>query len=247
MKRKKAMIRMVWLVLSLFLIACVPPYSPTGEENPVAPQIAEVVPADGAVDVVSDAVVTVTFTRPIDPTTVTPYSLRIQDAEGREVAASVAVSEDALSATATPSSAFGEGKTYTVEVTRQIQDQDGIPLDLGGVDTLFVSTFSIRATPPAVVSSAPADGETVAPDLSVIEVVFSEPMAAATITPATFLVSDTDGSVSYDEDTLTARFTMDRPLLPLHTYTIFVAGTITDKGGIPLGDDVIIRFSTTAQ
>ncbi len=233
------------VMLFFLFIGCVPPYSPTGDEHPVAPQISSVVPADGAVNVAPDAVVTVTFTAPVDPASVTIYSLRLQDATGKEVPATVAVSEDALSAAVTPTAMFKEGHAYTVEVTRQIRDRDGIPLDLGGAETIFISTFSVVATPPTVVAVTPADGETVSPDLAAVEIAFSEPMDAVTITPATFLVSEVDGIVSYDPETLTARFEISGSLAPLHTYTIFVAGTVTDEAGIPLGNDLIVRFSTT--
>ncbi len=237
---------LMFLVLSCLLIACVPPYSPTGEKDPTAPQIAAIVPADGAVDVAPGTVVTVTFTGPVDPATVHAYSLRLFDKADAAVPGIVDLSDDGLTATVTPTAPLVEGGTYTVEISRQIQDRSGIPLDIDGADGLFISHFTALATPPTVVSVAPADeDDTVDPALTEVTVTFSEPMDPAGITQATILVSDLQGTVTYDAETLTARFAVDGPLAPLHTYTIFVAGTVADASGIPMGTDLISRFTTT--
>lgn len=235
-------------ILTLFFVACVPPYSPTGEKDPVAPQVATVVPSDGAVGIAPGTVVSVTFTVAIDPATLTPYSLRLQDEGGNEVPGALTLSDDGLTASLIPTTPFSEGKTYAIEVTRQIRDTNDIPLDIDGADSLLISTFSVLATPPTVVSVTPADEATVAPDLAAIEVTFSEAMDPATITPATFLLSDMQGAVSYDPETLTARFDIaGGPLVPKRLYTIFVAGTVTDAAGVPMGGDLLVRFTTTEE
>ncbi|HNT27467.1 MAG TPA: Ig-like domain-containing protein [bacterium] len=234
-------------IVTLLLVACVPPYSPTGEKDPTAPQVATVVPSDGAVGIAPGTVVSVTFTVAIDPTTLTPYSLRLKDDDGHAVIGPLTLSDDGLTASLVPAAPLSEGKTYSVEVTRQIRDDNGIPLDIDGTDSLLLSTFSILATAPTVVSVIPADEATVATDLATVAVTFSESMDPATITPATFLLSDMQGTVSYDPDTLTARFDIEDPLIPKRDYTIFVAGTVTDAAGIPMGEDVIVRFTTTEE
>lgn len=234
-------------IVPLFLLACVPPYSPTGEKDPVAPQVASVTPSDGAVDVAPGIVVSVTFTVAIDPATLTPYSLRLQDEGGSEVPGALTLSDDGLTASLVPAAPLYEGKAYSVEVTRQIRDDNGIPLDIDGTDSTLISTFSILAIAPTVVSVTPDDEATVAPDLAAIEVTFSEAMDPDTITPATFLLNDMQGSVSYDPKTLTARFDIEGSLLPKRAYTVFVAGTVTDAAGIPMGEDRIVRFTTTEE
>ncbi|HSA33112.1 MAG TPA: Ig-like domain-containing protein [bacterium] len=235
------------IVTLLLVVACVPPYSPTGEKDPAAPQVATVTPSDGAASVPPGTVVSVTFTVAIDATTLTPYSLRLKGEDGHAVTGALTLSDDGLTASLVPTVPLSEGKTYSVEVTRQIRDDNGIPLDIDGTDSLFISTFSILATPPTVVSVTPADEATVAPDLTAIAVTFSEAMDPATITPATFLLSDMQGTISYDPKTLTARFDIEGPLTPKRDYTIFIAGTVTDAAGIPMGEEIIVRFTTTEE
>jgi hypothetical protein len=237
-------IRLFLCLSAVFIAACVPPYSPTGEKDPTAPQVAAVIPADGAIDVAPETVVTVTFSGPIDPTTVTAYSFRLIDKAGEAVTGTVALSADGLTATMTPAAPFTEGGAYTVEISRQIQDPDGIPLDIGGVDTLFVSTFSVLATPPTVLSVNPSDEATASTALTEVTVFFSEAMNPATLTQATVLVSDLQGIVSYDAETMSVRFTIEEEsLVPHRTYTIFIAGTVTDSAGIPMGADVVSTFT----
>lgn len=238
---------MCGLVALVVSSACVPPYSPTGERDPEAPQVAAVVPASGAVDVPLDTIISITFTVPVNPTTVTPYSLRLKDAEGRMVGAVLDLSDDGTTVSMEPVMLLAEGKDYTIEVTRQIQDANGIPLDNGGKDSLIVSEFSTIAIPPTVVAVNPEDHATVSPDLAAITVTFSEAMDPATITPSTFLLSDAEGEVSYDPDTLSARFALTEPLVPQHTYTLFVAGMVADMSGVPMGEDRIVRFTTTGK
>jgi len=241
------MMRISFLLCLLILgatTACAPDYSPTDEEHPTAPRIGDIVPADRATNVPLTAIITVSFTAALDPATVTSSSVRLRDRSGRSIAATRTLSADGTVLTITPATALAEGMTYVIEISREIRDQYGIPLDIGGFDGLFTAQFTTLATPPTVVSVTPADETEVAADMTEVVVTFSEPMNPAVLTPATVLVSDLEGDVTYDPKTMSVRFLFrSGALLPQHRYTIFVAATVTDANGVPLGNDVISHFT----
>jgi hypothetical protein len=92
--------------------------------------------------------------------------------------------------------------------------------------------------PPTVASSMPADAATgVDPD-GTIRVVFSRPMAAATIDDASFAVrrggTEVEGSVTYDAGSRTATFAPAVRLALLGSYEATIAATVTDEDGTPL-------------
>jgi hypothetical protein len=120
----------------------------------------------------------------------------------------------------------------------------------------YVATYEVDATPPAVVSQAPAAGATGVPVSSAIAASFSEPLDAATVNAATFLVSGPGGapvagSVSYLPGTSTAVFAPSAELAYGTTYTATLRGggtdpRIKDAGGVALTGDVTWSFTTAA-
>lgn len=89
--------------------------------------------------------------------------------------------------------------------------------------------------PPIVIRTVPPKGATDVPLNARIKVVFSEPMAAATITAGTvrLLRSGTPvgGQVMLSADGLRAEFVADAPLAVAATYTLRVEAGATDRGG----------------
>jgi hypothetical protein len=86
------------------------------------------VPAAGATNIARDVAPTVTFSRSVDPTTVNTGNVRLRDASGSLVAASVTFDAPSLTATLRPSSALAANVTYTLEVTTGVHAADGTPL-----------------------------------------------------------------------------------------------------------------------
>jgi hypothetical protein len=104
---------------------------------------------------------------------------------------------------------------------------------------------------PAVLSTIPADAGTAVPVTEPITAVFSGVMDPATINAATFNLAvgavPIPGVVSFDQDTNTATFTPDTPLIPNITYTAAIAGAVKDLAGNTLTPAKVWSFTTTPQ
>ena len=98
-------------------------------------------------------------------------------------------------------------------------------------------------TPPTIVSTAPSDFATQVPRTASISVTFSEPMAAASITPATFSISPSvTGMISYSENT--ARLTPTTLLAATTIYTVTVTTGAEDRAGNNLAAPRTWSFTT---
>jgi PKD repeat protein len=97
-------------------------------------------PSEGTQDVAADAVVTVAFSRPVDPSTVSLSSFFARSGAA-VIPALVTVSPDGLLATLTPVSIFPAGRLVEVFVTTGISAADGSPLP-----DPFTSRFTTSGT-----------------------------------------------------------------------------------------------------
>lgn len=102
--------------------------------------------------------------------------------------------------------------------------------------------------PPAVESTAPADGATgVALDVQ-IEVVFSEAMNPDTITAENITLttggSGVARSVAYDDTTQTATLIPDSSLSPITVYRVTVTTGTADAAGNSLVEEYVFEFTT---
>ena len=110
--------------------------------------------------------------------------------------------------------------------------------------------FEPDITPPAVLSVTPADGSSGFPiDGSRLRVDFSDNMDGATITTASFMLEDAEGTqiagtVIYGYDQRVAVFDSNAPLEYLATYTARLTTDITDKVGNPLAGEYTWSFTT---
>jgi len=99
---------------------------------------------------------------------------------------------------------------------------------------------------PTILSKNINDQATGVPINKAIAVTFSEPMNAATITPATFVVkngsSQIAGSISYSG--ITATFNPSVALAANTTYTATVTTGVKDASGVALASNIIWSFTT---
>ncbi len=117
------------------------------------PVVTTVTPADGAIAVDPSSNVVVTFSRPLDPTSVTTGSVRLLDAADVVVASTVTLSANGLSVTLNPAAPLGLLADYTVDVSNTVQDLLGRPV------TAFSSTFTTWTIPdaPTAVTATPGN------------------------------------------------------------------------------------------
>jgi len=112
-------------------------------------------------------------------------------------------------------------------------------LDPGQVATV---DLTVQPVAPTVISVAPSAGATDQPVGSEVSILFSEPLAASTVSESTLTVElagadgtpsglYVDGDVTLSADGTRVVFTPDRPLLPGRTFLARFDGGVADAGG----------------
>ena len=111
----------------------------TTEPDTTSPEVVNVTPADGALDLPVGGDVTVTFSEPIEPATLNSGSFGLVN--GGAVPGSVVAATDALSATFTPDGPLAYETPYQVSVTGDVTDTSGNAL------APFASSFTTGRAP----------------------------------------------------------------------------------------------------
>jgi hypothetical protein len=215
------------------------------------PTVTAVSPANGATGVSPKPRVTVTFSEPIDASTIDNTTITLSDNLGNPVSTSVSYDDVRLTATLTPISSLTQKTTYTMTVAstnaKQIKDLAGNPQA-----SPYSSSFTTLndTTAPTVTVVSPADGTTGVSLLPQVTVTFSESMDVSKINNATITLSDSAGkpmsaAVSYDAASLTATLTPSSPLAITTSYKVMVGTSVTDLAGNPLGSAYSASFTTT--
>ncbi len=211
------------------------------------PTVSATSPAGGNTGVSINSAVTVSFSEAVNSSTVNKATFTLRDASGT-VTGSVSYNSANNTATFIPSAPLTYGSTYTATITTDVTDLAG-----NHIASPYSWTFDTLPipdpTPPAVNSSAPADGSLVASINSHVTVVFSKVMDSSTINATTFTVSDSTGgtiagSVSYDSSNYTATFTPAAPLTYSSTYTANVTTGVRDIYNIAMTGGKSWTFTT---
>lgn len=208
----------------------------------VPPTVVSTVPINGATLVPVATLVTATFSRAMDPSTITGATFTLN--QGATVIAG-AVTYAGTTATFTPASNLTAGALFTATITTGAKDPTGNALAAN-----FVWTFT-TAPAPNVTSTNPASAAINVPLNQKITATFNQPMTPASITAAgTFSVAVTAGGapvagvVTYDPASNTAIFT---PTANLTASTQFTATTTTaakSAANSPLPSNYVWSFTT---
>jgi alpha-tubulin suppressor-like RCC1 family protein len=216
------------------------------------PGVTSTSPADGATDIATNTVIVIVFSEAMNAATLTAGTTFTLSDGTNAVAGSVSYDAATRTATFTPSSNLSTITTYTATVTTGARDLAGNGLAADRVWTFTTAALApADTTPPGVTSTSPADGATDIATNTVIVIVFSEAMNAATLTAGTtFTLSDgtnaVAGSVSYDAATRTATFTPSSNLSTITTYTATVTTGARDLAGNGLAADRVWTFTIAA-
>ncbi|MGM0557443.1 MAG: Ig-like domain-containing protein [Myxococcota bacterium] len=106
-----------------------------------APRVVSVEPADGTEDVALDTTVTVTFSEPMDPTTLNYLFIELEAPGNRVVTSTVEARDNNTVAVLTPEAPLHPATPYEVVVSTSIKDEDGTQLE-GDFTAMFTTTFS---------------------------------------------------------------------------------------------------------
>lgn len=215
----------------------------TSNQDVTAPSIAERDPAPGATGVGTGQSVMVRFDEPMDLASV--LAAFYWDGPGGPVPYQ-ASSGDGARYYFSPTRALEAGQNYTVGFTANTA------MDLSGnylpaTNWSFTTTTTVDNTPPAIVSSSPADGETgVALEANFV-VNFSEPVDQGSFDTNLIMVNPDlgQGLFFFSPDGRQFTFDPDSLLAPNTAYTvIFLLGFVKDLSGNATTQTYQIRFTT---
>lgn len=221
-----------------------PPPAPPGSTDTTPPTVVSTSPSANTLGAPARAVVSATFSEPIDAASVTATTFFVQDGAGARVAGTIAVAGD--TAIFTPAAPLGDSAAYAATLTPGIRDRAG-----NGLPAAFTWHFSTAATPdttpPAVLSVSPANGATGVLVGAVVTATFTEALDPASVGASAFVVrpaggAAVSGTVALDGATLT--FTPTSPLAHATTYQAAVAHGAHDAAGNALATDHVWSFDT---
>ena len=239
------------LLLAALLTGC-------GGEDPIlgtpnagiAPTVAITLPlasTPAVTGVATNGRLSVTFSKPMDPGSITPTSFTVACPSGAPVTATVAYNATTQVATLTPAQTLPPSTLCLATVTTAVKDITGLALT-SNYAWSFTTSALADATRPTVILTAPAAGDGSVAVNRQINATFSESMDAATISGASFTVTNTTlgtpvvGTVSYSPSTRTATFTPSTPavLAASDLFTAVISTATTDLAGNTLAGNAAV-------
>jgi hypothetical protein len=210
--------------------------------NSTAPTVIATVPIADAIGVPTNTMVTATFSKAMDPSTITAtgtFTLAVFGVGGAAVPGTVQYA--GAIATFTPTNALTAATEYTATITTAAKDLTGNALGANYVWS-FTTGAGPSNTPPTITLTSPADLDTGVTLNAAVNATFSEAMNPTTLlAPGTFTVAVSGvggaavtGNVTYDPTSDTATFTPLANLAPSTNYTATISNAATDVSGDPL-------------
>src|SRR5207245_1966647 len=202
-------------------------------------------PTPNSIGIPLNTTVSATFSRALNPATVTTASFSLRAAGAvADVPATVTVNATGTIITLTPTALLAPGTVYTATIAATVADPGGVTLAAPVVWSFTTDTA------PTVTAQSPAPGATGVATNTTGSATFSKPMNAASITTATFSLlaagaaTPVHATVTVNAAGTIATLTPTSPLALGTVYTATVAGTVTDAIATPLGANVVWSFTT---
>ncbi|MBS1818371.1 MAG: carboxypeptidase regulatory-like domain-containing protein [Acidobacteria bacterium] len=209
-----------------------------------APAVASSEPANGALNVGRTPTLTVTFTEPLDATTVNATTVTLVGPSG-PVSGQVdsQTNDTVVRFRLLPGVQLADQARYTLRVTG-VQDRVGRPLAAD-----YIATFTtVDITPPAVAETTPMFSATGVSVDAVVRVRFSEIVDPSKFVGAPVTLTGPQGPVAGRTDFLFSNsvvvFTPNVPLADTAHYTVTVQRP-TDRAGLRAAADTTFAFDTT--
>ncbi len=145
--------------------------------------------------------------------------------------------------------------TYEVIITAEGFSPDTSTVIVTANYTSYTTIQLLNTTPPTIVESHPAEGDTTWTPWSIPYFDFSKGMNRSSVEAAFTIEPNASGSFHFTTDSKRMAFILTDSLEFSTDYTITFAGTATDMAGFPLdgnqdgvgGDDWSVSFSTIAR
>src|SRR5581483_8964144 len=211
------------------------------------PSIDSVDPAEGAPAAPVAAPITVTFSKTIDPATVSAQTFFLKK-EGAAAPVGAAIAYDgALKATLTPAAPLAFSTKYTAAVTTGVKDRAGNPLSAGRTWS-FTTAAAPDTTPPTITVKAPASNATGVSTNTSVSVTFDEKVNRDSLQSG-FSLQGPNGTIpttlQYDSSvSLTATLQPGSDLDFATTYQVVLRSGVADISGNHLPADAVWSFTT---
>lgn len=220
-------------------------------EDTTAPTVSATDPANGATGVARNRKIAASFSKPMNPLTVTAANVSVK-AGNTAVAGTVVYVGTTM--TFTPSHQLAANTTYTGTITTGAKDLAGNPL-ASNFAWSFTTGATADTTAPTVSSTSPLNVATNVAINKTIAATFTESMDALTLSTDTFTLkgpgnSAVIGTVSYVAPSKIATFTPSSNLAPNTTYTARIKSGVNgakDLAGNALSSDKVWTFTTGSQ
>jgi hypothetical protein len=221
-------------------------FTTSASTDATRPTVIATIPADNTTDVPINSKLAATFSKAMNPATITTANFTVIG-PGGTVTGTVAYVGASQIATFTPASNLAPSTTYTNTITTGATDLAGNALVSDFVWS-FTTGASTDTTAPTVSSTIPTDTATGVPINQTVNATFSKAMDPATITTANFTVTGPGGTVTgtvgYVGASQIATFTPVSNLAPSTTYTNTITTGATDLAGNALVSDFVWSFTT---
>ena len=203
----------------------------------ISPFVMATSPINEAVNVALNELVTATFNKSMNPSTINSNSFIVTQA-GTIVPGVVTYS--GVIATFTPTNPLTATTVYTATITTIAEDVAGNPVL---VDYSWTFTTDI---PPFVIANVPLKNAINVALNNNISVTFSESMKSSSINTSSFIVTQAglsvSGSIIYANDVAT--FTPSMPLKSATIYTVTITNKVEDSSGNSMLVDYFWTFTT---
>ncbi|MHC3993710.1 Ig-like domain-containing protein [Thiomicrolovo sp. ZZH C-3] len=206
-------------------------------------------PPDGATNVPINTMITATFNKPMDLSTLNSGNIYLMDENGTHVPGTLHTATDASGNTVVtfildPGTTLAPNSDYTFVVENDVTSLDGEQL---GTDE--TSTFTTGTQTELQVYIVPADGETGVAVTDNIVAYFNEDVNDTTLDGTTFYLENNvtgviPGAISYDGANYIAVFNPDANLTAYTTYTFTVTTGVEAVNGDTLASDASSTFTT---
>ena len=235
-----------WFIAFLLLIICAGCSDPDKHMNPglVPPTVLSVTPPAGTVGTCPNMVVTATFSKAMNSTSINSSTFTLAGPGSSPVTGTVTYDASSNTATFTPATALALSTLYTATITTGAIDEQGIALASN-----YVWTFTTGANTciPTVISVTPPPGSASVCPASVVTATFNEAMNPSTINTTTFTLTGpgttaVTGVVTYAASTAT--FTPSSPLALSTLYTATITTGAQDLFGNSLANSYVWTFTT---
>ena len=243
----------IWFAAFLLLIfstGCSDP-DKSGTNPTVTPPTATfTAPPDGTGGACPNTVVTVTFSKAMNPASINGTTFTLAGPGAAPVAGVVTYDAPSNTAIFTPSVSLALNTAYTATVTTGAKDMFGNGLASNFVWSFTTGNTLCQAGSLSVISVAPDGSSPVCPN-TVAVATFSAAMNPATINTTTFTLTDPSaaavpGVVTYDAPSRAATFTPSGNLALSTLYTATITTGAQDLFGNPLASNFVWSFTTTA-